>query len=181
MERQLNEEFIKLENSDYAINELSQVKNLRTGTVLQTFLISNYPAVNISYNKKRKTVYVHHLMAEVFLNHKAKRGIITINHIDQNKTNNRLDNLEIITHRRNTALCFIHKNREMPTGVTKTEIGVRRYKAQINHRGRNTYLGCYMTPEEAHEIYVEVADHIIRTGELPERFLNREKYRRFSK
>jgi len=177
----LNEEFTQLENSDYAINELGQVKNLRTKVVLKQFLISDYPAVNISVNGKRKTVYVHHLLAEVFLNHKAKRGIMSINHIDQNKTNNRLDNLEIISHRRNTALCFIHRNREMPTGVTKTETGVKQYKAQINYRGVNTYLGCYHTPEEAHAVYVEASDSIIKTGGLPERFVNREKYKRFSK
>jgi len=177
---QLNEEFIQLENSDYAVNELGQVKNLRTGIILKQFLISDYPAVNISYNKKRKTVYTHHLMSIVYLNHIPKRGIMSINHIDQDKTNNRLDNLEIISHRRNTALCFIHRNRTMPTGVTKTETGVKQYKAQINYRGVNNYLGCYMTADEAHAVYVEASDSIIKTGQLPERFANREKYKRFS-
>jgi len=181
MSKELNEEFIQLENSDYAINELGIVKNLKTGNIIRPFLISNYPAVNISVNGKRKTVYVHHICALVFLNYVAKRGLITINHIDQNKQNNRLDNLEIITHRRNSALTYIHRNRELPTGVTKNPIGIRLFKAQINHRGVNNYLGCYMTAQEASQAYQEASDGIIKTGEIPESLKNKKRYGRYKK
>lgn len=181
MNEQLNEEFTQLEHSDYAINELGVVKNLHTGNIIHPFLISGYPAVNIKVNGKRKVAYVHHLMSLTFLNHIAKRGMITVNHIDQNKQNNRLDNLEVISHRRNSALTYTSRNRELPTGVCKTPIGVRRYKAQINHRAVNIYLGCYLTPEEASAVYQEAADCILKTGELPERFTGRKKYDRYKK
>lgn len=181
MNRELSREFVPIEGSNYGINEYGEVKNFNTKTILKTFLISNYPAINITLNGKRKTMYCHHIMAATFLNHIAKRGLITINHIDHDKTNNRLDNLEIISHRRNSALAYIHKNRELPTGVVKTEIGKRRYKTQISYLGVNNYLGCYYTAEEAHAVYMEASDCIMKTGKLPERFMNRTRYERYKK
>jgi hypothetical protein len=181
MKKQLSENFIQLENSDYAINQLGVVKNLKTGNIIHPFLISGYPAVNITVNGKRKTTYVHHIMAAMFLNYVAKRGLMSINHINADKTCNRLDNLEVITHRRNSALTFINKNRELPTGVTLNPTGVRRYKAQISYQGINRYLGAYMTAEEASQVYQEASDCIVKTGHLPDYFMNRKRYDRFKK
>jgi len=181
MEKKLSKKFIQIPESNYTINEYAEVRNLKTRIILKPFLISNYPAVNISAKEKRKTVYVHHLMSIVFLDHIPKRGLITVNHIDQNKQNNRLDNLEIITHRRNSALTYISRNRELPTGVTKTAIGIKRYKAQISYLGINRYLGSYLTVEEASEVYIAASDAIIKIGHLPEYFLTRERYERFKK
>jgi hypothetical protein len=177
----MNEEFTQLENSDYAVNELGIVKNLKTGNIINPFFIGGYSAVNIRVNGKRKTAYTHHLVCEVFLGYIAKRGLMSINHINGCKNDPRLANLEVITHRRNSALTFIHKNRELPTGVTLTSIGKRRYKCQISYLGVNRYLGCYLTPEEAAKVYQDASDAIVKTGHLPEYFMTRERYERFKK
>jgi hypothetical protein len=181
MEKELNQEFTQLQNSDYAVNELGIVKNLKTGNIIHPFFIGGYSAVNITVNGKRKTAYVHHIMAEVFLGYIAKRGLMSINHINGCKNEPRLDNLEVITHRRNSALTFINKNRELPTGVTKNPIGIRRYKAQISYLGKNRYLGAYLTAEEASEVYEAAAECIIKTGKLPDYYMTRERYDRFKK
>jgi hypothetical protein len=181
MKNKLSKKFIQVEDVNYGINELGEVKNLKTRNVLSPFLVSNYPAVNILHKGKRKVMYVHHLMSIVYLNHIPKRGLITVNHIDQNKQNNRLDNLEVITHRRNSALTYIHKNRALPTGVTMGTVGKRKYKAQISYLGINRYLGCYLTPEEAAKVYQDASDAIIKTGHLPEYYMTRERYDRFKK
>ena len=181
MKNKLSRKFIQIQNTDYFINEYAEVRNSKTRIILKPFLISNYPAVNISIDGKRKTVYVHHLISIVFLDHIPKRGLITINHIDQNKNNNRLDNLEVISHRRNSALTYISRNRELPTGVTTSPMGKRKYKAQISYLGINKYLGCYDTPEEASQVYIEASDCIIKTGKLPEYYMNRNLYDRFKK
>jgi hypothetical protein len=181
MEKKLSKKFVPIPNTNYTINEYCEIRNIRSKIILHPFLISDYPAVNISVNGKRKTMYCHHLMSLTFLNHTPKRGLITINHIDQNKQNNRLDNLEIISHRRNSALTYISRNRELPTGVTKTNIGIRRFKCQISYLGINRYLGCYMTAQEASEVYIAASDAIVKTGNLPEHFLTRERYERFKK
>lgn len=170
----LNPEFVQIKDSNYAVNRLGQVKNLKTENILQTFLISDYPAVNIYMDKKRKTVYVHHLVALIFLDYEAKRGLQSINHIDQNKENNRLDNLEIISHRRNTALAY-EGRRDLPTGVCRNQAGRRRYKAQINYMGIPRYLGSFFTPEEAHEAYKAASDLIEKENRLPEKIRIKKK------
>lgn len=181
MEKELNEEFTQLKNSDYAVNELGIVKNLKTGNIINPFFIGGYSAVNIKVNGKRKTSYVHHLICEVFLGYTAKRGLMSIHHIDGCKNNPRLDNLQVITHRRNSALTFIHKKRALPTGVVENPIGVRRFKSQISYLGINRYLGCYLTAQEAHDVYMSASDAIVKTGHLPQYFLTRERYERFKK
>jgi len=181
MEKELSNEFIRIEDTKYGINQLGQVKNLQTENILSPFLVSNYPAINILHRDKRKVMYVHHLMSIVYLDHIPKRGLITINHIDHDKTNNRLDNLEIVSHRRNTALFYINKNRELPTGVIKIKGNKRNYKAQICYLGINRYLGSYFTLEEAHNVYKEASDIILKTGVLPDYFFNKQKYERFKK
>ena len=181
MKNELNKEFSPIPNSNYSINEYGEVINNRYKMILTPFLISDYPAVNISVNGKRKTMYVHHCMSIVYLNHIPKRGLITVNHIDQNKQNNRLDNLEVISHRLNSALTYIHKNRALATGVTKGIAGIKKYKAQISYLGINRYLGSYLTEQEASEVYIAASDAIVKTGHLPEYFLTRQKYKRFKK
>ena len=181
MAHKLSKKFVPIPNTNYTINEYCEIRNVRSQIILHPFLISDYPAVNVSVNGKRKTMYCHHLMSLTFLNHTPKRGLITINHRDHDKTNNRLDNLEIISHRRNTALSYIHKERELPTGVTKTNIGKRRFKSQICYLGINRYLGCFFTPEEAAKVYEEAANIIVKNGVLPEHFFNKERYARHKK
>ena len=181
MKNELNEEFSPIPNSNYSINEYGEVINNGNRIILNPFFISNYPAINLSINGKRKTMYVHHCMSIVYLNHIPKRGLITINHIDQNKQNNRLDNLEIISHRLNSTLTHTNRNRLLPTGVTLTPIGKRRYKAQLSYLGKNRYLGMFHTAEEASATYQEAVQLIIKTGQLPDYFFTKKRYERFKK
>jgi hypothetical protein len=181
METQLSKEFVPIEGSNYGVNQFGEVKNFRTQNVLKPFLVSGYSAVNISVNGKRKVAYIHHLVSIAFLDYTPTRGLMSINHRDADKTNPRLDNLEVISHRRNSALTFINKNRELPTGVSLTPIGKRRYKCQISYLGVNRYLGSYLTAQEASEVYNAAAECIVNTGQLPDYYMNRERYDRFKK
>jgi len=58
---------------------------------------NGYFVVNITY-PFRKQYLVHKLIAKTFLNH--KEGLV-INHIDLDKTNNNIENLEAITQKQN--------------------------------------------------------------------------------
>jgi hypothetical protein len=69
----------------------------------------------------------------------------------------------------------------LPTGVSLTPIGKRRFKSQISYLGVNRYLGAYLTAEEASQVYNEAAECIVKTGQLPDYYMNRERYDRFKK
>jgi hypothetical protein len=58
-----------------------------------------YLQVNLSKNGILTTKKVHRLVAEAFIPNAKKRD--TVNHIDGNKKNNRVDNLEWLTRRQN--------------------------------------------------------------------------------
>ena len=58
-----------------------------------------YKAVNLYKNNKGKLVYVHRLVAQAFIG-EIPKGMV-INHIDFDRSNNRLDNLEIVTYSEN--------------------------------------------------------------------------------
>jgi ribosomal protein L22 len=65
-----------------------------------------YPIVRLCKDKKAETTTIHRLVATAFLNYKYDRVNSVINHIDGNKTNNNLSNLEIVTQRKNLSTCF---------------------------------------------------------------------------
>jgi hypothetical protein len=181
MANKLSKKFVPIPDTNYTINEYGEVRNVRSKIILNPFFISGYAAVNISVNGKRKTVYIHHCMSIVFLNHIPKRGLITIHHRDGNKRNPRLDNLQVITHRLNSTLTHTSRNRILPTGVTQTNIGKRRYKCQISYLGKNRYLGMFHTAEEASATYQEAVQLITNTGVLPDYFFTKKRYERFKK
>ena len=60
---------------------------------------SGYVQISLFQNGKRKPVLVHRLVAENFLKNKENKPYV--NHIDGNKLNNKMDNLEWCTCQEN--------------------------------------------------------------------------------
>ena len=58
-----------------------------------------YLKVHLSKNKETKDCYVHRLVAETFITN--PENLPEVNHIDEDKTNNRVDNLEWKSHKDN--------------------------------------------------------------------------------
>lgn len=82
----------------YEVSDEGRVRSLRFGKVkvLSPKLYKNgYNAVNLYKNKKRKMYYVHRLVWVSFRGEIAK-GMV-VNHLNEIKTDNRLENLEICT------------------------------------------------------------------------------------
>lgn len=78
---------------NYAIDEEGNVWSLRTGKRLKPcFNSKGYHRVNLYKNGKRKWAANHRLVAEAFIPNPD--NLPQINHIDENKTNNKVDNLE---------------------------------------------------------------------------------------
>lgn len=63
-----------------------------------------YYIVNVSGYKHRRTWKVHQLVADVFLSN--PKNLPIINHIDGNKKNNSVENLEWCTHKHNSQHAF---------------------------------------------------------------------------
>lgn len=106
-----------------------------------------YPNLALNRDGISHRVRVHQLVAQAFIS--GFRPLSIINHIDGNKTNNHLDNLEIVTSKENTA----HARR----------IGL------INDYGEKHALS-KLTNQEADIIRKRYKDSIITMKELAEEY-----------
>jgi hypothetical protein len=85
---------------NYSVDIDGRIYNTKTGRALKPSQSANgYYRVSLRKNGKTKTVYVHRIVAETFI--KNPNGYIEVNHIDENKANNAVDNLQWIDHKAN--------------------------------------------------------------------------------
>lgn len=83
---------------DYKITDTGQVIN-RSGKILKQNLSGNYPAIALCKNGKPHTKRIHRLVLEAFIGPCPQK--MECNHIDGNKHNNNLSNLEWTTCSKN--------------------------------------------------------------------------------
>lgn len=88
------------EFEDYSVSNLGRIKNNRLSRYLTpTENTAGYLHVRLYKNPRKKVFRVHKLVAIEFLG-EIPTGL-EVNHKDGVKTNNRLDNLEYLTHKEN--------------------------------------------------------------------------------
>jgi hypothetical protein len=81
-----------------------------------------------------------------------------LDHIDNNRANNKIENLRLCTPVENQRNRKSNRNRtvDLPKGVSINRSG--KFVARIVISKKLYYLGCYETPELAHECYCLAAD-----------------------
>lgn len=79
-----------------------------------------------------------------------------VDHINGDRLDNRRENLRICTKTTNAQNKRMHRSNRL--GMKGVFPQGNRYVAQICAGGKRRYLGCYETPEEAHEVYCLAAD-----------------------
>lgn len=94
---------------NYGITMEGDVYNLDNGKRLNGTVDKGYIRVKLYRNGEYKRFYVHDLMAKAFMN--PDYSPFVVNHINGNKTDNRLNNLEIISQSANVKHGWKHGNR----------------------------------------------------------------------
>lgn len=98
----------------YQASNLGNVRNKTNGNVLKSYDNgSGYLFVRLSMNGKKTNFYIHRLVAELFI--PFEDGKNSVNHIDGNKNNNCVTNLEWCTHSENQYHAYIHGLNKHPT------------------------------------------------------------------
>jgi hypothetical protein len=88
----------------YKVSDLGRVKSILNGfkKILKPGVDGvGYYTVALTRRGEAKTFKVHQLVAMAFLNHKPCGYELVVDHIDNNKLNNNLQNLQLITHSEN--------------------------------------------------------------------------------
>ena len=95
------ETFVKIEGfNNYEVSNLGKVRNMKSGKILKPRLQNNgYLMLCLYKNNKQKNLLLHRIVATAFIDN--PEGKPQVNHIDENKTNNDLSNLEWCTAREN--------------------------------------------------------------------------------
>lgn len=97
----INEEWKDIEKYEglYQVSTLGNIKNTRSGNILIPQDCRGYLRVKLHKNGDFDNKLVHRLVAETFIPNLENKQ--QVNHIDENKTNNRVDNLEWVTRKEN--------------------------------------------------------------------------------
>ncbi|ASD51643.1 hypothetical protein [Flavobacterium phage FCOV-F18] len=164
---------VKGYESLYQVSNLGRIKSLNYNKKKITKELKiqknnkGYFFVYLCNKTKPKRFYIHRLVAIAFLNYNNLDKKFVIDHIDGNPSNNKLNNLQIITHRHNISksLNFNHTN----TGVQKRR---NKYSVNVKLNNKNYYLGLFYTLEEAEYKYQKAIKDYESHGLYPNNVVN---------
>ena len=95
------ETFVEIEGFEkYEVSNLGRVRNIKSGRILKPHLNHNgYLKHHLYKHNKLKELFLHRIIAIAFIDNPEEKP--QVNHIDENKLNNDLSNLEWCTVREN--------------------------------------------------------------------------------
>ena len=118
-----------------------------------------YKKVALFKNGNRKDYRIHKIIAITFLNHIPKGMDYVVDHIDADKDNNNVINLQIITSRENCSKGWIGKKTSKYTGVYYCKF-YNKWVAQITDNWKHRHLGKFNSEIEAHNKYQKALSDI---------------------
>ena len=141
----------------YQVSNLGRVNSLKNNKTKKDKLLKirighdGYFDVGLSKEGVRKRYKVHQLVAMAFLNHKPNKFEKVVNHINFNRIDNRVENLEIVSARENSNKKHL-KSTSIYTGVS-LEKNTNKWKSIINIKSQLIHLGRYEDEKQASEMY----------------------------
>lgn len=146
----------------YQVSNLGRIKSLnynhRNIEQVRKLDISNkgYPCILLSKNGKHKKRSVHRIVAETFIPNLG--NLPQVNHIDGNKQNNNVNNLEWVTNGENEKHAY-------DMNLKKKNCGKKNgmAKSVIQYDLDNNFIAEYQTINEAHQKTKIAVDTIIRS------------------
>ena len=132
-----------------------KLRKLHVGT-------SGYMSVGLFKNNIGKTNRVHKLVWDAFGDKDSNSKTLHVDHIDGNKLNNSVENLQLLSPRDN-----LSKARRQTASKTSRFTGVswskerNKWLASIKVFGQSKNLGYYDTEEEANDNYLFIKKNIV--------------------
>lgn len=159
MKSSYKEEWKEYQNSGYYISSYGEVKRkLKNGRwrFLSNKAIDRYgyPKITLSINGERRTISIHRLVAELFIPNPENKP--QVNHINGDKTNNRMQNLEWVTGEENMEHCFTKLHHKATRPIVRISPDMREFKLfpSVSEAARVTRLNHKTIYEAAKTFYL---------------------------
>lgn len=117
----------------YQVSNNGNVKSLRNGKILiPSITIHGYKRITLCKNGKKENKVIHRLVAEAFLDN--PKNLICVNHKDENKLNNCVENLEWCDRKYNTnyGTCIERRSKNKQRPVNQYDLNmifIKRYES----------------------------------------------------
>ena len=137
------------EYESYKVSNLGRVKN--ENRILKYQLSKGYPRVCLYNEHGAKYKRIHQLVAICFLEHQPNGYSLIVDHINGIRTDNRLDNLRLVTNRFNVLFGNNNKNKTSKYPGVSWNKQRSNWKATYNRK----YLGSFNSEDEAYNKFLE--------------------------
>lgn len=171
----------------YEVSNNGFIRNKKTKCVLKTYTInSGYEALKLTVNRVRTSILVHRAVALTFIDNTEDKA--TVNHIDGDKSNNTLSNLEWATHSENNQHAFDlglhnkedcksyvglkHKNPASKYHNVAYDKSRGKWVSKVTHNGKNWHQKRFNTEEEAALHVNWIIDELGLQNERPKNFID---------
>jgi len=120
-----------------------------------------YYTISIRKENKQKTYSIHQVVAIAFLGHIPNGLKLVVDHINDNKLDNRAENLQIVTQRFNVYKTQGNYSSKYK-GVYRDKYA-KKWRAQIKINGKKKYLGLFDCELKAHLAYEDALKNLEQT------------------
>lgn len=101
-------------STDYEVSITGKVRNIKTGYILKPYISHGYYRYIFRVNGKKVNLFMHRLIMEYFVPN--PENLPFVNHINCNKLDNRVENLEWCTPADNVRHAYAHDLMNIPIG-----------------------------------------------------------------
>ena len=145
---------------NYEVSNIGNVRNKTTGRILKATLILNngYLKVGLSKKKVRKTIDVHKLVSNAFLNNPDDKNCV--DHINNNRTDNNVSNLRFATKTENGRNRIMNQNNTSNVKGVSFHKLVKKWRAKITIDGIGVHIGYFENIEDAKQARMKKANEI---------------------
>ena len=152
----------RVRSLDRVITYKRGARRLLKGKMLNPTMNNGYKQVTLAMKGRHKAFKFSQLVAMAFLGHKPDGHRLVVDHINGNRSDDRVENLRIVTHRANVSTCFRTDN-----GTLRSEyVGVYwninslKWYSHIYYNGINIHLGLFDNETDASNAYQEALSKI---------------------
>ena len=112
---------------------------------------SGYEIITLR-GESQRAFHIHHLVWDSFRIQKRQGRKVQVDHVDGDKRNNSINNLQLLNNRQNVSK-YHKERRELPTGVEYYNKKKKRVRARIYIDGKYKHLGCFDNITQASNAY----------------------------